>query len=57
MDAKIFSEQYEGKFMVFSGAVLNFEDSIHIIEPFDIPPHWRAYEAIDPGFSGKFDRH
>ncbi len=54
MDAKIFAEQYEGKFMVFSGAVLNFEDDVHIIEPFDIPYHWRAYEAIDPGFSGKF---
>lgn len=54
MDAKIFAEQYEGRFMVFSGAVLNFEDSVHVIEPFDIPYHWRAYEAIDPGFSGKF---
>lgn len=54
MDAKIFAEQYEGKFMVFSGSVLNFEDDIHIIEPFDIPYHWRAYEAIDPGFSGRF---
>lgn len=54
MDAKIFAEQYEGKFMVFSGAVLSFDEKVHVIEPFDIPYHWRAYEAIDPGFSGRF---
>lgn len=54
MDPRIFAEQYEGKFMVFSGAVLNLEEDVHVIPPFDIPYHWRAYEAIDPGFSGQF---
>lgn len=54
MDSRVFSEQYEGKFMIFSGAVMNFEEDVHVIDPFDMPPHWRAYEAIDPGYSGKF---
>lgn len=54
MDYRLFQETYGGKFMVFSGAVLNFDEKVHVIEPFDIPPHWRAYEAIDPGFSGRF---
>ncbi len=54
MDPKIFSEQYEGKFMIFSGTVLNFDENVHVIQPFDIPTHWRAYEAIDPGWSGRF---
>lgn len=54
MDAKVFAEQYEGQFMVFSGAVLDFDENVHVIEPFDVPYYWRGYEAIDPGFSGKF---
>lgn len=54
MDAKIFAEQYEGKFVSFSGSLLDFDEQVHVIQPFDVPPHWRAYESIDPGFSGKF---
>ena len=54
MSPLIFAEQYEGKFMTFSGSVLDFDEDVHVIQPFVIPYHWRAYEAIDPGYSGKF---
>lgn len=55
LDPKIFAEQYGAEFMVFSGTVYSgFDERVHVIPPFDIPPHWRRYEAIDPGFSGKF---
>lgn len=55
LDPKVFSEQYEGKFMVFSGAVYGeFDSRIHVTRPFKPPTHWYRYEAIDPGFSGRF---
>lgn len=55
MDEKVFSEQYEAQFMVFSGAVFDrFSDRVHVIKPFEPPAHWSRYEAIDPGFAGKF---
>ena len=55
MNPLLFSEQYEGKFMVISGAVFDrFSEKVHVIQPFVPPPHWRRYEAIDPGYAGKF---
>ena len=55
MDPKIFAEQYEGKFMVISGAVFSrFNPKLHVLKPFKMPKHWYRVEGIDPGFSGKF---
>jgi len=55
IDSRVFSEQYEGKFMVFSGAVYNtFDERVHVLGRFAIPKHWNRYESIDPGFSGRF---
>lgn len=55
LDPKVFAEQYEGKFMVFSGAVYGeFDKRVHVVQPFVPPKHWYRYEAIDPGFSGRF---
>jgi len=56
MSPKVFEEQYEGKFVVFSGAIYdNFDEGIHIV-PSGVryPLHWRRFEAIDPGYSGEF---
>lgn len=55
LDALIFAEQYEGKFVVFAGSVYSkFNADIHVLQPFAIPKHWHRYEAIDPGFRGEF---
>jgi hypothetical protein len=55
LDPLIFAEQYEGRFVVFTGALYSkFSPEIHVIAPFKIPTHWYRYEAIDPGFSGEF---
>ena len=55
LDPLIFAEQYEGKFVTFTGSIFSkFNPRIHVIPSFTIPTHWRRYEAIDPGFSGEF---
>ncbi|MDQ1271458.1 MAG: hypothetical protein QG591_88 [Planctomycetota bacterium] len=55
MNPKIFSEQYEGNFVVFSGAIYeDFNVQVHVVPPFKTPIQWRRYESIDPGFSGKW---
>lgn len=32
----------------------NFDPSIHVIEPFEIPHHWNKYRAIDFGYTNPF---
>jgi len=55
LDPLIFAEQYEGKFVTFTGSIYTkFAPQVHAIPPFNIPSHWRRYEAIDPGFRGEF---
>lgn len=55
LDPLIFAEQYLGKFVTFTGSIYSkFREAAHVIAPFLIPPHWRRYEAIDPGWTGEF---
>jgi len=55
MNPLIFAEQYEGQFVVISGAIFtSFDPLIHVIKPFAPPVHWNRWEAIDPGYSGMF---
>lgn len=46
---EIFEEQYNGKFVAYTGLVYKrFSRQEHIIDPFEIPKHWVKYMAIDP---------
>jgi len=55
INPKIFAEQYEGKFVIFSGAIFeSFNPEVHVIKEFKPPRNWNRYEAIDPGYSGEF---
>lgn len=43
-----------GKFTHLSGAILKeFDQSVHVIQPFTIPRHWPIYCVMDPHFGGK----
>lgn len=55
MNPLIFAEQYEGQFIVISGAIFkSFDPLTHVIKPFTVPKNWNRWEAIDPGYSGMF---
>ena len=46
---------YEGKWVGAEGTIYtNFDSSVHLIEPFKIPPHWDRYLAIDFGYNNPF---
>lgn len=51
------ARQY-GKFVAMSGLVYKeFREDIHVIDPFEIPKHWYADIAIDPGFTNPLSSH
>lgn len=47
-----------GKFMQTCGMVYNeFDEKIHVIEPFNIPPEWQDNISIDPGLHNPLSAH
>lgn len=45
----------DGKWVQAEGAVYpGFDDSLHVIESFDIPDDWRRFRAIDFGYTNPF---
>ena len=47
-----------GKFMQCGGLVYNeFNENIHVIEPFDIPKEWYDIISIDPGLNNPLSAH
>lgn len=47
-----------GKFMTNSGLVYEeFDQSIHVIEPFDVPKDWYDKISIDPGLNNPLSAH
>lgn len=45
----------DGKWVQAEGAVYEeFNDAIHIIEPFPIPAHWRRIRVVDFGYTNPF---
>lgn len=44
----------EGSWDIFSGQVFTEWGKQHVIEPFEIPKHWRRYRAFDPGYNNPF---
>lgn len=50
-----FEEQYEGRFVSFSGRVYKeFNVETHTCDPFEIPRTWDRYRAIDYGVTAPF---
>ncbi len=47
-----------GKFMMCGGMVYNeFDESIHVIDPFDVPKEWYDNISIDPGLNNPLSCH
>lgn len=47
-----------GKFTVGEGLVYpEFDQSVHVIEPFDVPKEWQANVSIDPGLTNPTSCH
>lgn len=47
-----------GKFVNSSGLVYNeFDENIHVIEPFDVPKEWYDNISIDPGLNNPLSAH
>jgi phage terminase large subunit-like protein len=47
-----------GKFAAASGLVYpEFDESVHVIEPFDIPKEWQDNISIDPGLNNPLSCH
>ncbi len=47
-----------GKFMLCGGLVYNeFDESVHVIEPFDVPKDWYDNISIDPGLNNPLSAH
>lgn len=48
----------EGKFTALGGMVYpEFDENVHVIEPFDIPPEWQDNISIDPGLNNPLSAH
>ena len=47
-----------GKFIQNTGMVYNeFDENVHVIEPFNIPPQWQDNISIDPGLHNPLSAH
>jgi phage terminase large subunit len=52
----VFFDRYIlGKWVLAEGTVYDeFQDTVHIVEPFDIPKEWQRIRAIDYGYTNPF---
>ncbi len=47
-----------GKFVMSGGLVYNeFDENIHVIDPFDVPKEWQDQISIDPGLNNPLSAH
>jgi len=54
-DDPYFREQYLGEWVFYAGSVYGtFDEDIHVIEPFEIPKHWRVIRCVDFGTQHPF---
>ncbi len=52
------SARRHGRFVSASGLVYSeFDECVHVIEPFDIPPDWQDMISIDPGMTKPLSCH
>ncbi|MBR7100164.1 MAG: terminase family protein [Clostridia bacterium] len=58
LDEDVLQSRRFGKFAVGEGLVYpEFDPSIHVIEPFPVPPEWQDNISIDPGFNNPLSAH
>ncbi|MDE6667497.1 MAG: terminase family protein, partial [Clostridia bacterium] len=58
LDATSLDARKYGKFSEGAGLVYpEFDESIHVIEPFKIPPEWQENISIDPGLHNPLSAH
>ncbi len=56
-ESQIESRRY-GRFKSESGLVYpEFDENVHVIEPFNIPPEWQDTISIDPGLNNPLSAH
>ena len=56
-EGQLQSRRY-GKFALAKGLVYpEFDERIHVIEPFSVPPEWQDNIAIDPGLNNPLSAH
>lgn len=42
----------EAQFNAFGGQIFwNWDEDVHVVEPFPIPEHWPKYRGLDPGYA------
>ncbi len=58
MDETTLQSRRYGRFASREGLVYpEFDESVHVIEPFAVPPEWQAGIAIDPGLKNPLSAH
>lgn len=58
MSEKSLASRRYGKFMENTGLVYEeFDENIHVIEPFDVPKEWYDKISIDPGLNNPLSAH
>lgn len=56
-DSELESRRY-GRFTATSGLVYTeFDENVHVIEPFNLPPEWQDCLSIDPGLKNPLSCH
>lgn len=46
---------FEGKWIIAEGAVYeDWNEAVHVVDPFEIPPDWRRIRSIDFGYTNPF---
>ncbi len=53
LDARKFGRFSEGKGLVYP----EFDESVHVIDPFKVPPEWQDIISIDPGLNNPLSAH
>ncbi len=58
MDERTLQARRYGRFAASAGLVYpEFEESVHVIEPFDVPKEWQDCISIDPGLKNPLSAH
>lgn len=58
LDAKTLDARKYGKFSDGEGLVYpEFDDGVHVVEPFAVPPEWQDNISIDPGLNNPLSAH
>lgn len=53
LSERVFNQEYLASFEDYTGLIWpEFEQKIHVIEPFDLPRHWERIGSLDPAVTG-----